>query len=276
MSPILSLITGAKSFGFTSVTPRILFETLTFSSTWIVPAGISKISVFVIGGGGSGSNGSNGVPDTSGAGGFGGGGSPGAAFKDYSVSAGQSFTFVVGGPGLESSFGNLAYSGRGTGQSFQSGSIFPGLNGFTVDGSSGGNGGQSATTNRVGFAGSSGGSQSSLTLDISGIGPITHTFGGGGPGGGSGARWVGSTVPITSGGTGPSSNGSKGGNGGSVPSAGSINGGSASFLSSVYGAGCGGGGGGGRWRNTSVGMSASGTGGSGSNGQFGVIYLYGV
>lgn len=68
------------------------------SQSWTVPSGKNSVAVYVVGGGATGGSGGS-----------------AAAFKDYSVSAGQSYYVTVGGASGTSSFGSLATANGGGG-----------------------------------------------------------------------------------------------------------------------------------------------------------------
>lgn len=75
--------------------------TTTGSGTWVVPAGVTKIIVEVVGGGAGGLSGA--------AGGGGGGGAGGYARKIYSVTPGQTYSYLVGTGGSYLNSGTLSW-----------------------------------------------------------------------------------------------------------------------------------------------------------------------
>ena len=177
------------------------------SNTFTVPAGVTKISAVLIGGGGAGGGSGGGV------GGNGGGGGGLVYINDYPVSPGQTLTVVVGG-------GGVAVSGNAGGDGGNSS-----ITGIAA--AFGGKGG-AATANAPASLGGSGSVESNvvnsgiLTGGSSGNG--TNTTGGGGGGsagysgnGGSGGTTNGTPSGAGSGGGaggGSQGNGTNGGNGG--------------------------------------------------------------
>jgi len=118
---------SAYSSSSNSVTPVATYSlALTANNTqnWTVPAGVSKIAVYVFSGGAGGRNGGDGTTglgssNTGGFGAGGGGGGAAAAFSEYTVTPGTSYIITVGaggvtaGSGSASSFGNLATANGG-------------------------------------------------------------------------------------------------------------------------------------------------------------------
>lgn len=206
----------------------------TTNKNFVVPYGITQITVKAWGAGGGG-----GGKDDSIAGGGGGGGA--YVTRTLSVTSGQTFTIIVGVGGLPG-----ANDAKGTGA------------GAGGDGGSGGApGGDAGATGDSGSGGGGGGG----TFLISG-GAIYIAAAGGGGGGGAGLR---STTGLGAGGAG----GVTGSNGGF---AGGAAGGMSTFEGgvgvSVNGDGGGGGGGGGGYRGGKGGSAANGdvTGGGGGGG----------
>lgn len=93
----------------TAGTTNVPFTTAATTTGWEVPAGITSLTVRVWGGGGgSAAGGDNDVGGTGGGGGF--------VQDTISVSAGQLYTIIVGGPGnLGAKSSNAAYDGAGGG-----------------------------------------------------------------------------------------------------------------------------------------------------------------
>lgn len=270
--PILGILDSSKSKGYS------LLATFTSGGNFIVPNGISRIAVFLVGPGGAGSNGTNGP----GAGGAGGAGSPGIAFKDYPVSSGLVFPVSVGvpvgGKGGQPSpstfrtfISTIASSGYATGQNtFVAGSCtVPGH--VSSSGAVGGNGGAARSSVGAGNAGSAGGAAGSLTLNLDGLGDVTINSGAGGPGGGGGAFAAGSGPITYAGGSPASSGGSISGTGGVARAMPPIAADATSPIYAAYLYGSGGpGGGGGGYSNGDVGLGTSGL-----PGRDGVVYIYG-
>ena len=259
--------------------PYILSQTFNSSGTYTVPSGKTKLTAYVSGGGGAGGNAA--ITRNWGASGGAPGGSSGGAiaFKDYSVTAGQTFTITVGaggpsaapnnsltrgGDGGASSFGNLATANGGTGAVAGESNTQPGpttvgnySSNITATGQNGGAGGNSASYNDVngGTVGTSVG-----TINLGALGVPTFTPGGGG--GGSGGGYYGNTGSGGTGKAGGSTGGGAGGNGGNAVSQNSKNSGNSGVAGSVPGAGGGGAGGGSAPSvNTNGGFSGAGAAG---------------
>jgi hypothetical protein len=274
----------ALGFNTSAGAPPAAYEFVGFytSSTSItVPAGKTKLAVFMTGSAGNGFAGEN--PSTAGPGGYGGGGGGSGAFfcfKDYTIAAGgvieidytnypagslgyQTSAIVQLAPGNDASGqtgapgGFVAYSGVTSGEvvSFGNG----------IAGGNGGNGGN----DDVGQPGDSVGSAGSMTMTLTGLGTVNATYnpyGGGGGGGGASS----SSSNFTGGSGGSSSGGGSGGNGADAEGNVFPFDGSAGSTANNYGNGGGGGGGGGADLNTPQ-ASLGGVGGSGTGG---VIELY--
>jgi len=192
-----------------------LFATAGIHS-FIVPAGVTSISVAAIGGGGGGSG--------WGGGGYGAGsGGGGGAFRyvnNYSVTPGHEFTVVVGEAGLSQTTNNGGSATSGGDSRIQSGStgtIVQAYGGGAAGGSggsggvgSGGNGGAGAANGGNYGSGYSGGG------GAGGAGGKTANGGDGSPGSSSNGPYVHSTHGSTSGGAGGFGGGNNGGQGGGV------------------------------------------------------------
>ena len=98
-----------------SILPTILTSPLTFSSSgtfdWTVPTGVFNICVEIWGGGGDG--GPLGTPSYQATPGMGGGGG-GYGYQCFSVTPGTRYIVTIGGPGGNSSLGNLISASGGT------------------------------------------------------------------------------------------------------------------------------------------------------------------
>lgn len=260
----MARILGTVSSGYVD-TPYSLSLTANSSQNWTVPAGVTKIAVYVVSGGAAGSGNGN-IEDPQGyPGGKGGGG---VAFAEHSVTAGASYSITVGSggnsPGASggtSSFGNLANVSTNSYSSNVPGHI--GITGATE-----GQGGV-PEGNAVGGPGQAGSASSGLTFNLSGLGTVN--FGGGGGGGGAGGNTDGSTNSARNGGaggTGGSPFGATGGNGGSVRQNFYHNNGGNGGSGQTPGGGGGGGGGAGVSQNEVIGgFRFTGTGGSGGSGR---------
>jgi hypothetical protein len=207
-NPTSSLsVNGSTVIGTQILDMTGLSTTFTSSGTFTVPAGVTKISAVLIGGGGAGGGSGGGV------GGNGGGGGGLVYINDYPVSPGQTLTVVVGGGGV------------------------------AVSGNAGGDGGNSSITGiAAAFGGKGGAATANAPVSLGGSGSVesnvvnsgistggssgngTNTAGGGGGGsagysgnGGSGGTTAGTPSGAGSGGGaggGSQGNGDNGGNGG--------------------------------------------------------------
>lgn len=149
--------------------------TFTAGTTWVVPSGVSSITVKAWGGGGGG--GGNGGSGQSG--GAGGGG--GYATSIIAVTPGESLTIDVGGGGGGATAGCLANTGRGTGGTGTTGPGGDGGNPSAVGCSGpGGGGGGGSFVKR--------GSTILIAAGGGGGGGGTESSGGAGAGGGGGAN----------------------------------------------------------------------------------------
>ena len=250
-----------------------LAQTITTAgnTTYTVGSGVKQVAVLVKAYGGNGSNGAA-ASGNGGAGGGGGGGAGAAAFWNYDVIPGQTFTVSLDFSGTKrASFGSLISVSGGTNGSGITGGASGGL--YSVDsgvvyyttesGTPGGNGGAAKTSNGDGNPGTTFGSASVLSLPT-GIGlPTNFSAGNGGGGGGGGARA--SASQFHTGGIGASP---YGGDGGSALQDGELNG---SNASATAGTGNGGGGGGGGAFQGGIG---NGSGGLGSDATGAVVYIY--
>lgn len=271
MSPILGIL--ASSFNATPP-DYSLAATLTSSQNWTVPAGVKKIAVFLVGGGGSASAGGDSSYRLSGAGGAGGAGSAGIAFKDYAVNPGDVFSVTVGGANNPSTFGSLANSGYGNGSTPVSGTCS--VAGFvSAAGTTGAAGGSARSSTGSGNPGSPSVSANTMTLNLGvTLGNVTRNAGTSGGGGGGGACSIGTSSTTFAGGSGGSGFGGAGGSArASTPFA--SNGSPSSTNAPNYGNGAHGGGGGGFAENTNSFIDAYGFGGNASSAASGgVVYVY--
>ena len=243
--------TSPTSSASTSILPNrgyTLEQTYNSSTTYTVPAGTTSLAVYTFSGAASGS------------GQTGGKGASGVAFKDYSVSPGQTFAITVGASNGNSSFSNLASANT------VNSSLSSNVSGFTT--ATGGAGGEPSANGQAGG-----------NLVLSGTGLTTYAAGGGGGGGGTGcSRYFMTGNTKYGSGCGGSAGGSlytQGGSGGGAGWNGYYNGGgwfASPGEAGANGVNLNGGGGGG-----SGGQSYGGTGGTGSAGAGspGRIYVYG-
>jgi hypothetical protein len=180
-----------------------------------VPAGVTSLSCVVIGGGG-GSSGCSGASRYSGAGGGGGG----LAYGTFSVTAGQSVTVLVGGPGTAGTNVNSTANIAGTGG--ESRITYAGAIMLRAYGGAGGRYGTTANaspgyyTVYSGVTGGGGGNGGSG-------GGGRYNNGGGGGGGGGGYGGNGGNGGIGNGGVGTTGQGGGGGGGGGQASGGTQN-----------------------------------------------------
>jgi hypothetical protein len=167
-------------------------------ATWIVPCGVTEISVQIRGAGGGGGSASQGSGGTYGGAGGGGGG---YAEAIYTVLPGQTFTYTVGTGGAGS--GTNSNGGDGTATV------------FGVMTANGGTGGASNFVPSASVAGGSGGTASGGTTNITGINGQAGTTTSSGAGGGCGPLATGGavaiTIPRTDGASGISGGGGSGG-----------------------------------------------------------------
>lgn len=166
------------------------------SSTFTVPAGVSKIRVRVVGGGGGGSNNSTIL-------GCGGGGGGGYAHGVFDVTPGSNYTVTVGargpkqGAGGTSSFGALISATGGSPGYFSTDRYLGGAGGtgtggdFQASGGKGGDGGTSGSGGNVHHGGGGGAGSQLGNGGNGGNGGPGQGFllyaGGGGVGGGNGS-----------------------------------------------------------------------------------------
>ena len=180
-----------------------------------VPAGVTSLSCVVIGGGG-GSSGCSGASQFSGAGGGGGA----LAYGTFSVTAGQSVTVLVGGPGTAGTNVNSTANIAGTGG--ESRITYAGAIMLRAYGGAGGRYGTTANaspgyyTVYSGVTGGGGGNGGSG-------GGGRNNNGGGGGGGGGGYGGNGGNGGIGNGGVGTTGQGGGGGGGGGQASGGTQN-----------------------------------------------------
>lgn len=192
------------------------------SGTFMVPNGVTNISILVLAGGGDGG-------DTSWPPGSGGGGAGGLKTQDYAVTPYQNISYTVGAAGANSNFGSVTSTAGGDGGNYQN----TGDNG----GSGGGGGGTEGTGKFAGGTGIAGQGYAG------GYGYDSTTYAGAGGGGGAGG--LGSNSPGSTGGAGgiglsvwgleTLAIGGTGGTGSSSPSGGA----NASANSGGGGGGCG-------------------------------------
>lgn len=184
----------------------------TAGTTWVVPSGVSSITVKMWGGGGGG-GGNGGSGQTGGAGGGG-----GYATSIISVTPGESLTIDVGGGGGGATAGCLANTGRGTGGS---GTTGPGGDGGNpsaagCSGPGGGGGGGSFVKRgstiliAAGGGGGGGGTESSGGAGAGGGGGVNGANGTNSTGGVAGASATSAGVSRST----PASDSSGGGGGG--------------------------------------------------------------
>jgi hypothetical protein len=243
------------------------------NTTFTVPAGKTQIAVFAKGYGGNGANGSA-SGGQGGAGGAGGGGAGAAAFWNYDVIPGATYTVNLDFSGTRRvSFGSLISVSSGTdgttaGGSAASGGLYsidPSVVYFTsATGTPSGAAGAVRTSNGNGNPGQDGfGTGATLTVPTSLGLPNNFTAGTGGGGGGGGAKAGGGQ--FNTGGIGGSP---LAGNGGDALQDSNLDGYNAA---ATAGTGNGGGGGGGGAFQSSYG---SGNGGLGSTASGAVVFIY--
>lgn len=215
-----TITNGIDLSGGQPTTDQVAFTT-PGTYAWICPPGVTSVSVVCVGGGGQINS-------------FSGGGGGGLGYKNnISVTPGNSYTVVVGGPGSASYFistGTVRGGGGGSGLSGTAGA------GGTYTGDGGGNGGDGGNNEVQTYYGGGGGAGGYSGNGGNGQGfslPFTSGSGGGGAGGGgsntAGVQTGGGGVGILGQGTSGASV-SQGGSGGtngvnSTPSGGLYGGG---------------------------------------------------
>jgi len=171
------------------------------SNTFIVPAGVTKISAVLIGGGGAGGGGSIGGSGgaSGGPGGQGGGGGGLRYVNDFPVTPGQTLTVIVGaggnggtgagGDGGDSSITGIATAFGGKGGAANNTGTAVGTGGAGSGGSGGATGGSGGTATLVSGAGGGGAAGYSGNGGTGGNGSVTNggDAGSGGAAGGGGA-----------------------------------------------------------------------------------------
>jgi hypothetical protein len=260
--------TGNNSSNSGSVTPIlkqfILDQTFNTTGTYTVPAGVTSIAVYAIGGGANGGDGGGSSSANGSSGGTGGAGGAGAG-AIIDVTPGETISATVAAAGGTSSFGSFLLS-NGTGNASTK-----------VSGNGGGNGGAGGGTTAVaggrnGNAGTGGGSGGNIVLVGTSL-PAAVAYGGGGGGGGGGSTTQSTGIHNGGGGgaAGQLSGGTGAGGGGSRwnGSNGYANGGGTGGAGSAPGGG-GGGGGGAAYGNGST-LPSRGFGGAGGAGRI-IVY----
>ena len=267
--------TGASSTIKTN-SAYILLSTITSSTTYTVPEGVSKITVFATGGGAGGNpGGSSGTSYSArgghaftGSGGNGANSSAIAGFTDYAVTPGQNFTVNIGAGGNASSnggttsFGNLLTV---VGNTVNSSGITPttATNATTLTNiwnggngpGTGGGAGQPTVNAGQNVHGAVNNTPNTVSFTLTGLGATALNQSNGG-GGGGGASTSTGTWPTGSGGI-SNIGGGSGGSGGSSGAPGGTG--------NLRGSGGGGGGG-----------AQHGGGGAGGAGAGGAVYIYGL
>jgi hypothetical protein len=242
------------------------------SGTFVVPDGVTSLTVKLWGGGGGGGGGGSNA-----AGGTGGGG--GYTTATISVTPGETLDVYVGGGGGggTGSSSNSGFGGGGGGSSTLYRSSTP----LAIAAGGGGGGGGDSTANQTGGAGGAGGGNSGVAGGAAGGSGTANNGGNGGTQSAGGTLGSGGTNPGVAGSSLTGGNGGNGQNSGSGGKGGAANGGLASggdggsrTTSSYPGGGGGGaglfGGAGGNGANTTRGGSGGGGGssyysGTGSN-----------
>lgn len=248
------LLLCAFSLGFSYLTLGQVTQTFTSNGTFIVPAGVTQISVTCFGGGGAG----GGASATSRNGGGGGGGAS-VTVTNYPVTPGSSLTIVVGqgGTGVSANTGNpggaSSVSDGGTMFIRASGGAGGQRGANSSSAGAGGTGGAIANNipANTGFRGGNGGNSN----------PVTSSRDeGGGGGGGAGTTAIGNNGTIVTAGTGGATGGGVGGAGASTTSSAGANGTAGNTL---------GGGGGG----SSVWTGSNRAGAAGARGEVRITYV---
>ncbi len=252
------LWSSVLAFLFSAQSLAQVTQTYNSNTTFVVPGGVTEITVKAWGAGGGG-----GAGGSSGAGGNGGGG--GFAQATISVTPGESLNVYVGGGGGNGN--NSGNSGDGGGGGGLSGIDRGGTLLLVAPGGGGGGGGDNSSGTSGGNAGAGGGT--------SGLGGSASSSANGGSGATSGAGGAGGTGGENSGSAGSFTTGGAGGDGGGggngtgdANNGGANNGGDGGIRAGSYGAGGGGGAGyyGGGGGSSATGNDAGGGGGGGGSG----------
>jgi hypothetical protein len=272
----LSLTFFASPKEFSAVNYQ-LGQTFTASGTYTVPAGVSEIAVYAVGGGGNGAAGAPGAGAVSGRGGGGGGGGNAGIFWHYPVTAGQTYSVVVGGVATATTFGGTllvageaisATGQNGTGKAAST-STAPN-NQVLAAGVSGGGSGENGVVNSDGLDAFGQSNPTSLTFPA-GFGlPTGLKAGNDGAGGASGGHSA-TGLNFFVGGAGSNSGvGAYGGAGGEAGPDPTFNVGYPGASAPINSGGGGGGGGGGGYHP----IGGTGAGGNGGLGASGVVVIY--
>ncbi|MES2567446.1 MAG: T9SS type A sorting domain-containing protein [Bacteroidota bacterium] len=172
--------------------------TVTLSSagegSWVVPCGVSSITVHLWGGGGAAGGVQSGVTKATG----GGGGGGGYASSSYVVTAGSTLSYTVGAAGTQHPAGGDGGNGSATT--------------FSTTIANGGLGGTSANASGTGFAGGAGASGSVGTTTLAGANGATGSVGAGLYTGGTGGNAANTAGGGGTGGTGIIGNSGNSGN----------------------------------------------------------------
>ena len=231
-----------KFYGTTAVVRGCATYTTAGVYTWVAPAGVTKVSVLVIAGGGLGGN--SGFCGCEGWGGGGGGGGGGLQYRNnYTVTPGSSYTVTLyGGSSTYNSFIGTCVVGAQGGQNGLGGGVggaggvrgsYTACGGVVPGGQSGGNGGRGLIA---------GGSTTFAVGGGGGGGPGYTGFGGNGSNGNSGSNGSAGAGGGGGGGAGPNGscnescnrrNGGGGGGTGAYGAGSSGAGGVVSFTQSV-------------------------------------------
>ena len=223
-----------RVFYYSAVFEKTSFSSATSGTNWIVPAGVTSITVKAWGGGGAGGGGAS--PYSGGAGGGG-----GFARATLSVTPGDTLSVRVGGGGAGGGAGWNYEGGGGGGGGGYSGVFRSGTRLLVAGGGGGGGGGAGPAgdpvDNDYGLAGGAGGGNAG----VGNFGP----YGGGGTQSAGGASGGGSaTAGVANTGGNGGNSGSGGGSQGLGGTNGGGNGAAGSTNPSIYWGGGGGGGGG--------------------------------
>jgi len=170
---------GAPSWATVSTSPVPTMNVLTSGTSWTAPTGVTKIRVYVTGGGGGGSYGKSLEAGP-------GGSAGGTAIKVFTVVAGNSYTYAIGAGGDGGIGSSLTLATNGGQSTFTVGATTVTGNGGTAAGN-GGNGtlksGGSASSGDINITGggsSAGGVASAASYQFAGGSSGASYYGGGG------------------------------------------------------------------------------------------------
>jgi hypothetical protein len=232
------------------------------SDTFVVPDGITSLTIKMWGGGGGGGAGGSAAAGAA-------GGGSGSIYGTIPVTPGETLTTYVGGGGGGGTRNTAGGGGGGGGSS----TIYRGSTLLAIVAGGGGGGGGRATSTHTGGAGGAGGGESGIAgSNAGGTGTVTGGRGGtasAGGAAGTGGRNVGTAGTSLTGGLGGNGRNNAGADGGAANGGLATGGSGGSVTTTTYAAGGGGGagyfGGGGGSSSTGTTITTGGSGGGGGS-----------